>query len=211
MNPQTTETDRPVADPLFDAARRSIATPDGRPAMNPGDRVHHKPTGRIGIVERRNTTTQSGGIVVHDVVTIARDGDAASFIDDAANFEPERVTVAGFTWTRDRSASAFDGKPPRDETWTLDDAVALIGCTWYCKNYGPAAYEGSSFSGWRCGSGGPWPTEYASREDAMRRVVPYLLERMRSRIVHARNELVRLERVHAAATAAHDAAKGGDR
>jgi hypothetical protein len=88
--------------------------------------------------------------------------------------------------------------------WRLVDAVALIGHTWYCKNYGKPG--SGNFSGWRCGSGGPCPTEYADRDDAMRRVVPYLLESMRERIANARQELARVERVHAAALAACEAA-----
>jgi hypothetical protein len=105
----------------------------------------------------------------------------------------ETVTVGPFTWSRNEDTRNGG------EHWTLENAVALIGCTWYLQDYG-VSYPGSPFTGWKCGSGGPWPTQYKGREDAMNRVIPYLLERMQERIVAARAALAELERVHAETT-----------
>lgn len=104
--------------------------------------------------------------------------------------KPEQITVGPFTWTR-RDTYMGD----KCECWDLDNAVELIGMHWSCKNYGKASYEGSPFSGWKCGSGGPWPEQYNSREDAMTRVILYLIERMKERLTAAEKKVEKLRSI----------------
>jgi hypothetical protein len=148
--------------------------------------------------------------------TTTNDRAAADPVFDAArqatvtpDDTPERVTVQGFTWQR-HDLGEGDRK---SEHWELVDDVALIGWRWGVTNYGgDHTRMDTPWVGWRYGSGGPFGgdrAKYATRDEAMRACVPYMLERMRSRIVHARQELARVERVHAAALAAHEASKKG--
>ena len=101
--------------------------------------------------------------------------------------EREQITVGPFTWIRDTRSD--------EECWDLQDSVDLIGYAFWCTNYGPSRYPGSSFSGWRCGSGGPFTKEYASRDDAMRGVISFLIERMCERRAEAVAKLRRLDKL----------------
>lgn len=82
---------------------------------------------------------------------------------------PVKIKVGPFEWVR-----RDDG---RDEAWDLVPPKGLRPTYWCVKNYGGTPNEESGFSGWRLVSGGPFTTVggWTTREDAMRGVVPWLL------------------------------------
>ena len=73
-----------------------------------------------------------------------------------------------FTWTRRDNGG--------DECWNLVQDQSLRMTVWSLKNYGGP--PGRGFSGWKLVSGGPFDDAgaWATRDEAMQGVVPFLLE-----------------------------------
>lgn len=71
------------------------------------------------------------------------------------------------------------------ECWHLVKPHGFPGF-WNITNYGKAQYEGSAFSGWRFGSGGPFSPPCKSFEEAADWGEAYLINRMASDLKQTR-------------------------
>jgi len=89
--------------------------------------------------------------------------------------QTEKRVVSGVLFTRRRDIETSQGIR---EYWKAEllGADGAYTTHWWVKNYGPRQdpYEGSPFSGWRFGSGGPFGPERADREGAMRAAADYI-------------------------------------
>lgn len=88
----------------------------------------------------------------------------------------EKLTVGPFTWIKRADQSEC-------EVWELEREKDAGLTHFVIKNYG--GEPGSGFSGWKLVSGGPFDSAgaYASREEAMVGVVPFLIEWYANEIV----------------------------
>src|SRR5258706_14166393 len=86
----------------------------------------------------------------------------------------QRHEYGSFTWVRND-----DGK---EESWDLVRIPDLLTTYWAVKNYG--GDPGPGFTGWKLVSGGPFDEAgaWATRDEAMRGVIPYLLADLRAEV-----------------------------
>lgn len=86
------------------------------------------------------------------------------------------ITVGPFTWRRN------DPIIFSREAWTLVLDPDLPATYWWINDYGGEPSDDNGFSGWRFGSGGPFANVggWTSRDEAMRGVIPWLMDRLRA-------------------------------
>ena len=100
---------------------------------------------------------------------------------------PEILTVGPFTWAK---ADPRGGS----ECWDLVRPEGVQMTAWSLKDYG--GIPGPGFRGWKLVCGGPFDSagSYATREEAMEGVVPWLLEYVQGEIDTKLREAEKLQK-----------------